>query len=252
MRDISNYEQQYMTHPFERNQEKYRRRLVKGVISKYAKPGDCILEIGCGLSPLFMDYHDEYKFVVVEPAAHCYENAHILAEKYKNVSCYHGFFEDAIPQIMERRFHIIICSSLLHEVENPRLLLQNIGCLCDQQTIVHINVPNAFSFHRLLAKEMGLITDVHQLSDSNITLQQHSVFDMESLKDLIISEGYSVLDSGSFLLKPFTHQQMQQCLDSNILNEDILNALDRMCASYMKEYGSEIYLNMRYVNGRAL
>ncbi len=252
MRDILDYERQYTEHPFERSQEKYRRRLMKDVIAKYAKEGDCILEIGCGLDPLFVDYHDEYTFVVVEPAAHYYENACLLAEKYNNVLCYQGFFEDVMSRIMGRTYDIIICSSLLHEVENPRLLLQDIGCLCHRQTVVHVNVPNAFSLHRLLAKEMGLLEDVHQLSDSNLTLQQHNVYDMESLTKLVLSEGYCVVDSGSAFLKPFTHQQMQQCLDSNILNEDILNALDRMCASYMKEYGSEIYLNMRYVNGRAL
>lgn len=246
MRDISDYEQQYTSHPFERIQEKYRRRLAKETITKYAKAEDCILEIGCGLDPLFVDYQDEYSFVVVEPAVHYYENACVQADKYKNVFCCQGFFEDVIDQIKEKKVDIVICSSLLHEVEAPRQLLRGIGRLCGNQTIVHVNVPNAFSFHRLLAKEMGLLMDVHQMSDSNVTLQQHNVFDMKSLTELVTSEGYTILDSGSAFLKPFTHQQMQQCLDSGILNEEILDALDYMCDSCMKEYGSEIYVNMRY------
>lgn len=248
MRDISNYEQQYIAHPFERIQEKYRRQLVKKTISGYAKAGNNILEIGCWLAPLFTDYHDEYKFTVVEAAAHCYENACALAKKYKNVSCYKGFFEDIAGQIEGEKFNIIICSSILHEVENPHLLLRDIGRLCSQDTVVHVNVPNAFSLHRLLAREMGMIGDVHQLSESNIVLQQSSVFDMKSLTELVISENYEVLDSGSFLLKPFTHKQMQDCIDSGVLNGDILDALDKICGSYMKEYGSEIYLNMRHLN----
>lgn len=246
MRDISDYEQQYTAHPFERTQEIYRRRLVKSAIAQYAGEGGAILEIGCGLNPLFTDYHDELSFVVVEPAAHCYENARALAEKYTNVSCCHGFFEDVVGQLEGKRFDLIICSSLLHEVEDPRLLLHNIGCLCGQETTVHINVPNAVSLHRLLAREMGLLEDVHQLSDSNMILQQHSVFDMGSLTELVTGEGFRVVDSGSFFLKPFTHRQMQQGLDAGILTEAVMDALDRICASEMKEYGSEIYLNMRH------
>lgn len=248
MRDISNYEQQYIAHPFERIQEKYRRRLVKKVISDYAQAGNSILEIGCWLEPLFTDYNDEYKFTVVEPAAHCYENACALAEKYKKVSCYKGFFEDVADSIRGGAYDIIICSSLLHEVEKPSLLLKEIARLCGHDTVVHVNVPNAFSLHRLLAREMGLIGDVHQMSESNMVLQQHSVFDMKSLTELVMSENYEVLDSGSFLLKPFTHKQMQECTDSGFLNDDILDALDKICGSYMKEYGSEIYLNMRHID----
>lgn len=247
MRNIADYEQQYMEHPFERTQEGYRRKQIKSMIDTYAKAGNAILEIGCGLSPLFADYQDEYLFTVVEPAKHCYQNACSLAESYQNVKCFQGFFEEVVYQLGEKPFDMIICSSLLHEVEQPQLLLRAIGCLCHSQTIVHINVPNAFSFHRLLAKEMGFIQDVHQLSDANKTLQQYHVFDMETLTQLAVSEGFAVVDAGTYFLKPFTHQQMQQCLDAGILNHDILNALDQMCTSYMKEYGSEIYLNMHKI-----
>ena len=82
MRNIADYEQQYMEHPFERTQEGYRRKQIKSMIDTYAKAGNAILEIGCGLSPLFADYQDEYLFTVVEPAKHCYQNACSLAESY--------------------------------------------------------------------------------------------------------------------------------------------------------------------------
>lgn len=125
------------------------------------------------------------------------------------------------------------------------MLLHDIGLLCHPETVVHVNVPNAMSLHRLLAKEMQVIQDVHQMSKSNIKLQQHNVFDMDSLKQLVECENYQIMDAGSYFLKPFTHHQMQQCMDLNILNDDILDALDSICGSYMKELGSEIYVNMR-------
>lgn len=245
MRDVEEYEQTFMKMDFERYQEKYRRRLVEKVIDTYAAEGCSILEIGCGLMPLFVDYQDEYFFTVVEPADHCYENAKALSENYNKVVCRQGFFEDAVERIKWSKFDIVICSGLLHEVENPGALLRAMKLVCDKNSIVHINVANALSFHRLLAKEMGLIESVYQLSDSNLALQQHNVFDLEQLKKLVSGEGYQIIDSGSYFLKPFTHRQMQQCMDARILNENILDGLDRLCEIYLKDFGSEIYLNAR-------
>lgn len=245
MRNMEDYEQKYMNLDFERYQEKYRRRLVREVIDTYAAKDCSILEIGCGLMPLFIDYQDIYFFTVVEPADHCYNNAETLSENYSNVVCYQGLFEDVVKQIEGSKFDIIICSGLLHELENPAELLRAIKLVCDQNTVVHINVANASSFHRLLAKEMGLIESIYQLSDSNIALQQSNVFDMERLKNLVTGEGYQVIGSGSYFLKPFTHWQMQQCMDAKILNENVLEGLDRLCGSYFKNFGSEIYVNVR-------
>lgn len=245
MRNIADYEQQYMEHSFERYQEGYRKKLVEKVIADYAKEGASIAEIGCGPYPLFTDYKDEYSFTVVEPAKDWYENACDLAGKFRHVSCYRGLLEDFVRETKGNDFDIVICSSLLHEVENPQMLLRDIRRLCGQNTVVHINVPNAFSLHRLLAREMGLIEDVHQMSGYNVALQQHTVFDMDTLKALVDKENYQVIDSGSCFLKPFTHKQMQECMDAGILNEDILDALDGLCSLRLKEYGSEIYVNMR-------
>lgn len=245
MRNMEDYEQKFMKLDFERYQEKYRRRLVRKMIDTHAVKDCSILEIGCGLMPLFVDYQDKYFFTVVEPAVQCYENVKVLSENYSKAVCYKGFFEDVVKQIEGKRFDIIICSSLLHEVEDSGELLRAIKQVCDRNTLVHINVANALSFHRLLAREMGLIESVYQLSDSNLALQQSSVFDMEQLKNLVEGEGYQVIESGSYFLKPLTHRQMQQCMDAEILNENILEGLDRLCESYFKNFGSEIYVNVR-------
>ncbi len=247
MRDIENYEKQFADHPFERIMEKYRRKYVKETINKYYHGvWGGVLEIGCGLQPLFIDYDDSYKFTVVEPALSCYENAKARSLQFKNVSVIRGFFEDAVALLEGKEFDIVICACLLHEVENPHQLLQSIARVCRKNdTVVYLSVPNAFSLHRLLAKKMGIITDVHQLSDTNQKLQQHNVFDVDSLKNLVESEGFKVISSGSILLKPFTHSQMQKIIDARIIDAEVLDALDAICSSQLKEFGSEIYINMK-------
>ena len=62
---------------------------------------------------------------------------------------------------------MVICSSLLHEVKQPEKLLNAIKKVCNSKTVIHINVPNMFSIHRLLGVEMGMISDVFEASDCN-------------------------------------------------------------------------------------
>lgn len=147
-------------------------------------------------------------------------------------------------------YDFVIVSSLLHEVESAEMLLTSVFALCNNDTIVHINVPNAKSFHRLLALESGLIDDVYQLSERNVQLQQHRVYDMDMLIDFIrevsqkMGVNISIIEKGSFFVKPFTHSQMAMLLQHNIVNEQILGGLYNMI-KYMPELGSEIYVNLK-------
>ena len=64
-------------------------------------------------------------------------------------------------------------------------------------TIIHINVPNANSFHRLLAVEMGLIENVFELSKNNVSFQQQNVFDLNKLIELVEKLDFKIIESFS-------------------------------------------------------
>ena len=144
----------------------------------------------------------------------------------------------------ENSFDFIVCSGLLHEVEDPIRLVQEIVSICTQNTIVHINVPNANSMHRLIALEIGIIKNVHDMSERNIDLQQQNVFDLSALCDLTVKAGLTILDRGSYFIKPFTHQQMHQMMQQKIITEDVLYGLYEL-TKYIPELGSEIYIDCK-------
>ena len=154
--------------------------------------------------------------------------------------------ENKIEEIKEILPHIdiIVISSLLHEVESPVQFLNSIKAICTDKTIVHINVPNANSLHRLLALEAGLIKEEHELSEQNVKLQQHTVFDMKMLCKMVRDAGFEIVDKGSYFIKPFTHQQMQCCLEENIIDDRILEGFKKLI-KYMPEYGAEIYVDVK-------
>lgn len=145
---------------------------------------------------------------------------------------------------LEKNYDMIICSSLLHEVEDPQSLVYSISKICQEDTIVHINVPNADSVHRLLALEAGILSDNHGFSERNILLQQHNVFDLPALRSLVADAGMKIIDEGSYFIKFFSHEQMIQLIDKEIISENILDGSYGL-EKYMPGLGSEIFVDCK-------
>lgn len=245
MRDIQDYEIKYQEEPCEKFQVKYRRKKILELMSSYKH--EKILEIGCGMEPLFEFIEDYKKMVIVEPGDIFIQNAENKAkQKNKEIVCVRGFFEEKATQIKElcNDYDFIVLSSLLHEVEEPENLLILLHSICAEETIIHINVPNANSLHRLLAKEMGIIKDVHELSNLQIEMQRNNVFDTNSLCELVDKCGFTVIEQGTYFPKIFSAGQMENILQQGIVTEDIFEGLNKMI-KYVPEYGSEIYIQMK-------
>lgn len=144
--------------------------------------------------------------------------------------------------MLDNNYDLIVCSSLLHEVEQPKKLINAITQICNDGTVVHINVPNANSMHRLLGVSMGLIHEVHDKTENNILMQQNVVFDKHSLRQIVEDNGLHVIEEGGIFIKPFSHSQMQSIYEKGIIDERVLDGLYDL-AKYMPEYASEIYVN---------
>lgn len=247
MRDILDYEMKYKEEPCERYQVKYRRKKILELMQSCKH--DAVLEIGCGLEPLFDFFSDYQKMVIVEPGEQFVLNAKKKAQKTgRDITCIQGFFEDTVEQLkaLDISFDFVILSSLLHEVEEPEQLLQALYNVCSDDTVIHINVPNANSIHRLLAKEMGVIADVHELSELQKTMQRNRVFDMDSLCDMVERCNFEVIQKGTYFPKMLSAGQMERMLKQGIITEDIFEGLDRMI-KYIPELGSEIFVQVRKI-----
>ena len=245
MRDIKDYTEKYVEEPFESTMVKIRKSTVIEQCNKYNHKN--ILEIGCGMNPFFLDFKDYENMVIAEPGESFAVNAAELAKKEEgHIDVIQGFLEDIVDKIKKLHisFDFIILSSVLHELDNPQKMLEAIYQLCDDKTIVHINVPNANSLHRLIAIEAGLIKDVHEQSNQMKKMQRRRTYDMQLLKEEMNLAKLEVVDFGSYFIKPFTHMQMQRCLDDGIIDENVLEGLDKL-VKYLPENGAGIFVNVR-------
>jgi len=238
-RNLGDYEVQFEKMAFEPVQASYRRRKVLAEIGKVGPAS--LLEVGCGMEPLFTELNG-MQVTVVEPVRKFCEHALNLADGRGDRHILQGRLEDVtIPAVP---FDMIVVSGLLHEVEDPQTLLSRVRLLCAPHTTVHINVPNARSLHRLWAVAMGIIQSPTQLSDNQLSLQQRATYDIHSLIADVNQAGFEVIEHGSLFVKPFTHAQMQHLINSGFMTRELLDGLDKL-TNDLPELGSELWCNLK-------
>lgn len=244
MRDIENYEHEYLDNPFEKHMLQFRHACAAKSLK--AREARHVLEIGCGLEPSYKYYDTFESLTIVEPSAlFCDE---VRSRAPCNVTLINSPFDNKLAQSLNKQFDAVLLSSLLHEVPDPVGFLESVAYICNRDTFVHINVPNALSLHRLLGVTMGIATTTYDKSERQVRFQQHNVFDMKSLAALVNDAGFSIEDSGSIFIKPFTHEQMQALIDIGFLTGQMLEGLNRL-VSDLPQHGSELYMNVRLENG---
>lgn len=245
MRDFESYQAHYADQPYERYLIHYRKRKIAEILGRFNHGR--LLEIGCGLDPIFTTVTTFDKLWVVEPAKKFFEHAvneMMSFAEPDRIVLKRGFLEDVVDDLQGQQFNFILASCLLHEVENPVAFLAAIHRIASDDTVIHINVPNARSFHRLLAVEMGLISNEFEKSLRNIQFQQNNIYDTDRLSDLVKECGFQIVEKGTFSFKPFTHEQMERMLQAKLLTPEMLDGFFRM-EKYLPGLGSELYVNIR-------
>lgn len=246
MRDLDDYQMKYKSEPGEKHQVILRKRHVVSIMDKY--PHDSILEVGCGMNPLFLADFTYETMTIVEPGHDFISIAQMEAEKKQaNVKCIESTFEDSVAELNKMHFDYIVVSSLLHELESPEVFMRNLATIVDEKTVVHINVPNAYSLHKIIAKNMGLIDDVHELSAQQKEMQRNRCYDMSMLIEFVEEFGFEVIEKGSFIPKFLTGKQMDRMLEEGIIQEEFYTGLDELI-DYIPDLGSEIYVQIRLSN----
>jgi SAM-dependent methyltransferase len=208
-------------------------------------PEQCrsVVEIGCGVDLLverLPEQRDIAHWIIVEPSDAFADAVRDRVSPVPFVTFIHARIQDAVSAILEvcpTGADLVICSSLLHEVDEPQTILSAASAVMNEHGHLLVNVPNAGSLHRRLAVAMGLMSDLHEKSERNRVLQQTSVFDRDSLRALLVGAGYDIVSDGGYFLKPFTHAQMDTL---SFLDPPLLRAL-QVVGTEFPDFASEIY-----------
>lgn len=246
-RDLEGYASRYAALPFERIQVEYRRQLVLDVLQRL-RPRR-VVEVGCGEESLalYAGHTTGYdRWIIVEPAERFAEQAQARLRDDPRVTVVVATIEDAVRAgtLATASHDLVLLSSLLHEVPDPGLVLRGARALCHPGGHIHVNVPNATSFHRELAVAMGIVPSVETPSAQQVALQQRRIFDASSLHALVGRSGLRVEEGGGYFVKPFTHAQMQALVTLGTIDRSVLDGLYRLGKKF-PGMASEIWVNAR-------
>lgn len=239
----ANYAANYSEESFELVMVRVRRKRVLRSVGDVK--GKVVVEVGCGMEPVTAAMSEAAQRTVVEPAAAMADAARRALAGQPDARVIQGFFEDvAATPALPGPVDVVIVSSLLHEVADPERLLAAVRSICAPDALVHVNVPNVRSFHRLLALEAGIIRDLFEASETERRFQRKTRFDMAKLLGMVTRCGFAVRESGTYFVKPFTHEQMRRALASGIIDDTVLEGLERMSA-HLPDHGAEMYADLR-------
>jgi SAM-dependent methyltransferase len=246
--DIKQYSDNYINEQqnegtFERILMKARRKQIYASYTRHNPKN--ILEIGCGIEPFFLNCDSFSNYVIIEPSEELAKNAKSLSHNKGNITIINSYLNQMdLNFLLSLKFDLIIISSVLHLIPNLQEFLKNLYHICTPQTIIHINVPNNNSFHRLLAYEMGLISDPAEKSARELKFQRLHSFNKKILFNLLQENNFQVLMFETYFVKLFSNDQMGKLLEYNIVDKSVIEGLDKMI-KYMPDLGCEMYIEAK-------
>lgn len=239
-RDLDDYLFQFNQLPFERIQEKFRKRKILDLISRHKAEAGKLLEVGPGINPLFPSLGKFDYTVALEPINEIYRWLIEVNNKKSNVEIVNSDLEKFIAHNSESRFDTVILSSVLHEIPNPEIILEKIHDVLEVGGLFFVVVPNNQSVHRLVGEKMGITKSLNELTVTERTMQQFSSYSPKILTNQLENHGFKVIEISTNFIKPLPHAGMQEAIDNSLISDDDLEFLYRI-SSLMPDFGSEIF-----------
>ncbi len=223
---LEQYAANYITSD-DSSQQRLMRHLEIRVFSQHMNRGRA-LELGCEigymselLSPLVdqLDIVDASELFIEKTKARSLHNTRYfcsLFEDYKSDCAYDAVFASHV---------------LEHLMDVPQVL-KMIRRSMAPKGLLFVAVPNARALSRQLARHMGLIQNLYDLTPNDLRGGHRRVYDQVTLTRELESAGLEVVVRGGILFKPLADFQMDKLIDNGILGEAQLEGLYRMGFEY--------------------
>jgi 2-polyprenyl-3-methyl-5-hydroxy-6-metoxy-1,4-benzoquinol methylase len=239
-RDLRDYLFQFNRLPFERTQEKFRKRKILELISRHKAEEGKLLEVGPGLNPLFPSLDTFDYRTTLEPITEIYQWLTSSHGQKPKLQIINSDLEKFISSNAEERFDTIILSSVLHEIPNPEVALKMIYSTLKVGGHLFVVVPNNQSVHRLTGERIGIAKSLNYLTETERIMQQFSSYSPQALADQIEKHGFRIKEIVTNFIKPLHHAAMQEAIDKSLLSEEDLEFLYKL-SELMPGFGSEIF-----------
>jgi len=134
----------------------------------------------------------------------------------------------------DEKFSDIVLFRGIDYLKEPSKLLEHIKTFMDENSKLHILVPNNHSIHRLVGFYAG-IDNPFELSQNDVNVGHLHSFNLESLMYLLQKAGFKIIHQEGIGFKPLSNSQMDK------LDENIQDAFIKMGNLFIQN-AAEVYL----------
>ena len=171
--------------------------------------GESALEFGCGAGSWTEVLCDKYDSVdVVEGSRELIEELESRGFGGK-LSTHHSLIEEFQPDSSKKWEHVFM-TFLMEHLQEPVEALSGIKTYMEEGGSLFLAVPNANSFHRVLAYRAGLISSTDELSENDHRVGHRRVYTKKLLHQQVLDAGFSIAREWSIGFKPLALRQMEQ------------------------------------------
>lgn len=239
-RNFNDYLEKFNKMKFERILERYRYERVVKILKLIDQDNlKRILEIGPGLNSFCRHFSGEVVKDVVEPIDYLYD-LQIPKNDTKKINFLNIDIESFL-EVTNEKYDLIIASSVLHEIQNLRLVLSKLVSKLSIGAYIIIVVPNNQSIHRLIGLDMGITKQLHELTSMENDMQQFHSFSMKSLSEVILDLGLKIVRLETGFLKFLPHKVLDNLIENELLEEAEFAIFDKL-SQFLPTYGAEIFL----------
>ncbi len=211
----------------------YEKQLQKLKIKYLPKTSNLIMDIGCGDGSVFegTDYR-----------VHGYDIDTRALEFCRQVKNYELCTNDDGELLEIDQYEIVTILGVLEHVDNPLSLLNHHR----RANQLYITVPNAGSFHRMVGKEAGYISNLVQLSDQDRAIGHKHYFSYPAIEQLLDifaeSHGFYIKQIGTAGYKIASNEQMEPFSEIAL---HLQSAAEKAgIAGPNLQYGAEIFAHL--------
>lgn len=206
-------------------------RLMRELMIRTFKPfihGGVALELGCEMG--YMSEHIAPMFErldIVDGSEEFLSRA--KRRGISNARYINSLFEEFRADIT---YDCVFASHVLEHLIDVSVVLGMVRSVLKSKGYLFITVPNARALSRQLARHMGLINNLYELTPNNNRGGHRRLYDQVILARDVEAAGFEIVAQGGILFKPFADFQMDKLIDVGVLGPQQCEGLYRLGREY--------------------
>lgn len=158
--------------------------------------------------------------------------------RFSNVSFIYSLFEELDRSVTRKTYDVIFAIYVLEHVRDVQQVLSRLHPLLKPQGLLFVVVPNANALSRQLARAMGLLTNLKDLTKYDIQHGHRRVYDMQELVKELEQGGFELVHQGGIFLKILADFQLNKMYEHKILTSEQIEGLYKLGLEYPHWCGS--------------